>query len=570
MLKFNLAESVRNKFVIETKTSLDSGSVSTHTGTEPSVPQSTLDSGSVSTPTGTEPSVPQSALSLLEPTGPTLTGASSGPENVHQLNLPTMAEPPTTLHLAQNPPVLPIGSENEHLPTIIKPTTPQIANSEVSLPASATASGLGHEHDNDFTISRATSITSDTTAHLGGGLALRDLNVNGTNWHNSTGGWDFGGLGMGDGMGMVPNDINNGFGLGWSLIDELMDPNLPLLPESLLPVPALPTQRNPDLPLLPELFLPVPALPTQQNPNLPLLPESLLPVPASPTQVAQQFLSTASPSILPQAQPNVPLAFASGKDVESQSQANDEGDLAPRTDLNAKTVTSDMDVESGERLGTRNRRKPTESREVVPLTARHDSDKLPDWLELASKYLYDGVEACEWKECLDIWMAFEKEVGYLEMTAVSATAKFTYISLRVFQHRLVAKLRPQVVSKWLQNRQYQAIPKIDDVKTYANEWLAWWNGLQPKWRQNEVPNTLPPPLSTAGEKENVSNLKKGGPSGLVTVLIALKWWAHDQDPEWKAAVKDVKDCLESFAGVGSKRKAGAVPGHIGSKKMRTA
>jgi hypothetical protein len=135
---------------------------------------------------------------------------------------------------------------------------------------------------------------------------------------------------------------------------------------------------------------------------------------------------------------------------------------------------------------------------------------------------------------------------------------------------LVAKLRPQVVSKWLQNRQYQAIPKIDDVKTYTNEWLAWWNGLQPKWRQNEIPNTLPPPLSTAGEKDNVSSLKKGGPSGLVTVLIALKWWAHVQDPEWKAAVNDVKDCLESFAGVGSKRKADSVPGRMGSsKKMRT-
>ena len=88
-----------------------------------------------------------------------------------------------------------------------------------------------------------------------------------------------------------------------------------------------------------------------------------------------------------------------------------------------------MDIESGERLGMRNCRKPTESREVVPLTVRQDSDNLLDWLELASKYLYEGVEACEWEECLDIWMGFEKEVGYLEMTAVSTITKFTYISL---------------------------------------------------------------------------------------------------------------------------------------------
>ena len=53
----------------------------------------------------------------------------------------------------------------------------------------------------------------------------------------------------------------------------------------------------------------------------------------------------------------------------------------------------------------------------------------------------------------------------------------------------------------------------------------------------------------------------------MTVLIALKWWAHVQDPDWKAAVKDVKDCLESFSGVGSKCKVGSVLS-TSSKKMR--
>ena len=295
---------------------------------------------------------------------------------------------------------------------------------ELSLPAPAT--GPGNEHDD------AMSISLETTAHLEGGLVLCNRNVTGMDWHNSTGGWNFRGLKMGDGMGMVSNDINNG--LGWGIPDDLMNPNLPLLPESLLPVPALLTQHfisnaspsifpQPNVPLMQQFLstaspsnLPQPnILPMQQfltTPSSSIFPQpNILPT--------QQFLSTASPSISPQ--PCAPQAFASGMDMERQPQANDKGDS------NAKT--SDMDIESGERLGMCNCRKPTESREVVPLTARQDSDNLLDWLKLASKYLYDGIEVREWKECLDIWMGFEKEIGYLEMTTISTTPKFTYISL---------------------------------------------------------------------------------------------------------------------------------------------
>ncbi|KAF8156563.1 hypothetical protein B0H34DRAFT_709676 [Crassisporium funariophilum] len=66
------------------------------------------------------------------------------------------------------------------------------------------------------------------------------------------------------------------------------------------------------------------------------------------------------------------------------------------------------------------------------------------------------------------------------------------------------------------------------------------------------------------------NLKKAGLSRLVTVLIALEWWAgvQDQDPRWKAAVDSVRGCLESFSAVGSNRKASSDAGGRG-KRMRT-
>jgi hypothetical protein len=266
-------------------------------------------------------------------------------------------------------------------------------------------------------------------------------------WNNSTGGWNFGGMEYGTGM--VSNNIDNGS--GWSFLDELMNPNLHLLPESLLPVPSQQLLSSTSSPsIFPQPIVPLnPFVPSQQSlsstSSPSIFPQPIVPLSpfASGTDADSEprlqanivplnsFASGTDANSEPQPQANiVPLNSSTrGTDVEPQPQANDKGDLAPAgTDPNAKT--SDMlNVESGARLGARNRRKPTDSREVVPLTAREDSDNIPDWLALASKYLYDGIEVCEWKECLDMWMGFEKEAGYLEMTAVSTTTKFAYISL---------------------------------------------------------------------------------------------------------------------------------------------
>lgn len=102
------------------------------------------------------------------------------------------------------------------------------------------------------------------------------------------------------------------------------------------------------------------------------------------------------------------------------------------------------------------------------------------------------------------------------------------------------------------------MPNVDDVEGYAKEWLSWWNSVQPKWRQSSVTGELPLSLSVASDKEDLSCLKKGGPSGLVTVMIGLKWWAaiRDKDTKWLAAVKDVKSCMDELTVSGRKRKGG--------------
>lgn len=76
--------------------------------------------------------------------------------------------------------------------------------------------------------------------------------------------------------------------------------------------------------------------------------------------------------------------------------------------------------------------------------------------------------------------------------------------------------------------------------------------------------TLPGSLSLAKSTDNLNALKKGGASGLVTVLIALKWWAPaapltDPDIHWEAAVRDIASCFRHMTDVdrlgGTKRKS---------------
>ena len=111
-----------------------------------------------------------------------------------------------------------------------------------------------------------------------------------------------------------------------------------------------------------------------------------------------------------------------------------------------------------------------------------------------------------------------------------------------------AKNHPAILSKWLMNQKFHALLNIDNVEGYPEEWLMWWNSLQPKWRQSSGKGLLPLVFSVASKKEDIASLKKGGPSRPVTVLIRLKWWAsiHNDDARWLASVKDIRVCMEEL------------------------
>ncbi|KAF8166957.1 hypothetical protein BJ912DRAFT_829011, partial [Pholiota molesta] len=132
----------------------------------------------------------------------------------------------------------------------------------------------------------------------------------------------------------------------------------------------------------------------------------------------------------------------------------------------------------------------------------------PPWLEDASKYLTEAVDSDIWKTFVADWIKFESEHGAITTTA----------------HRMPAALRPGLLSNWIQKRRYDQIPSLPDVQVFADEWVSWWNSIQPTWRRSTVPNTLPLPLSSAKPNEDVCMLRKHGASGLVVVIASLAWW----------------------------------------------
>ena len=48
-----------------------------------------------------------------------------------------------------------------------------------------------------------------------------------------------------------------------------------------------------------------------------------------------------------------------------------------------------------------------------------ETEDLPMWIKAALDHLNDGVAVKEWSECLNAWMAFEKENGMLDVSSVS-------------------------------------------------------------------------------------------------------------------------------------------------------
>ncbi|KAF9555793.1 hypothetical protein CPC08DRAFT_642380 [Agrocybe pediades] len=177
------------------------------------------------------------------------------------------------------------------------------------------------------------------------------------------------------------------------------------------------------------------------------------------------------------------------------------------------------------------------------------------WLEPTREYLTKDIDDTQWLECVRLWYEFEKkEASEQDTTSV----------------RLQPKHRPDALKKWMSSRKYASTPAIPNLESFAVEWLAWWNSLQPNWRKSDLENSLPLSYDHAEANDNLQCLRRGGPSGIMSVLVGLKWWAglgrDGAAVSWEAAVEDVLKCFTFQLPTNGKRK---LAGENGQKKRET-
>ncbi|KAF9545572.1 hypothetical protein CPC08DRAFT_649322 [Agrocybe pediades] len=179
------------------------------------------------------------------------------------------------------------------------------------------------------------------------------------------------------------------------------------------------------------------------------------------------------------------------------------------------------------------------------------------WFTSALAYLEDNNADPCWVQLVSMWQTFEEKQGH------HATS-----------HRLPATKRPESMTKWLSGRKYHALPKITKPDAFSTSWLAWWNDLQPQWRRS-LDNGLPAPFPECAVNQNPASMKniKGGPNGLVAVIIGLKWWMPSPGSEfaetWTKAVLDVTETLKfTISSNGGKRPATEQTGGRGKKARK--
>ncbi|KAJ7828480.1 hypothetical protein B0H14DRAFT_3718817 [Mycena olivaceomarginata] len=125
-----------------------------------------------------------------------------------------------------------------------------------------------------------------------------------------------------------------------------------------------------------------------------------------------------------------------------------------------------------------------------------------------------------------------------------------------FEHgptNLSPKGRPKQVTTWIGRLRKGTEPVVDDPATYAIQWQAWWDSLQPAWRTKDVDRQW---LVVGGYGDGGREwgpLYQWGINGVLSIVASLFFWgraAHGNAEfcgRWEAAVGDVVWMFEGMA-----------------------
>lgn len=147
----------------------------------------------------------------------------------------------------------------------------------------------------------------------------------------------------------------------------------------------------------------------------------------------------------------------------------------------------------------------------------------PDWVTKALSLLQSTPLGSEWDALLRGWLQFEQGTGFEDGP------------------RLGCRRRPRIIADWIQvARKPKFSYEIKDPEKFAEEFNAWWRGLQPDWRLDDVSDLL------RRDGEDWECLWCPGTNGLLSVVAALFFWgsrvqhgAPTLKSKWLEALEDV-------------------------------
>ncbi|KAI0054924.1 hypothetical protein BV25DRAFT_1764828, partial [Artomyces pyxidatus] len=131
------------------------------------------------------------------------------------------------------------------------------------------------------------------------------------------------------------------------------------------------------------------------------------------------------------------------------------------------------------------------------------------WMVETAEFLASAVDEREWTNVVVLWGQLERSLKYPDRMDR--------------MHWLDVKKRPAAIGEWIKrHRDYAKMPTIKDASQFGASWREWWSSLQPAWRRSSDGDDWP--MKRSGDSASWVELAKGGPNGLVLVLIAVVWW----------------------------------------------
>ncbi|SJL13367.1 uncharacterized protein ARMOST_16809 [Armillaria ostoyae] len=257
----------------------------------------------------------------------------------------------------------------------------------------------------------------------------------------------------------------------------------------------------------------------------------------SPSSATLDFVSNHSPTIsnnpqtpLPVLASYTPLPHAAAAPVAVVTLPNNTNPTAAIENPQIGTSTSATAVGASDTSTCSMMRqaracKPTGLKEVTTLSSTDQGP--PSWQVRSFETMKDPALGQEWAALLENWYTFE-----------------TCMSRELNSGKLPAsKIRPKTLTTWLDGtRSFDIPPLISDSRRFAKCMMAWWNTLQPIWRQTAIG------LPISDYSKPLTCLRKGGQNGIITILFGLFWWGRlgEERSQWLLMVADVDRTIQAL------------------------